>query len=131
MSTVIGTSTEYVVVQADKISTITPANETNTVTLVSESNILIEGDSSTLVVSPGSQGPPGISEENMVYAKQTDFVGEDVIYKGEADPGSPTSSPVWRIHKLVILNDDVSETWAGGNANFDKIWDNRASLLYP
>lgn len=67
----------------------------------------------------------------MKYAKLADFVGSDVIYKGEAIPGSLTSSPVWRISKVTIaLDGDVSEQWAGGTAEFNKIWDNRLALSY-
>lgn len=70
------------------------------------------------------------SEEDTMYAKQIDFVGETVIYKGEAVPGSLTSASVWRVRKLTLTGDDVAETWADGNANFDNVWDNRISLTY-
>jgi hypothetical protein len=71
------------------------------------------------------------SEENMTFAKQTDFFSDSIIYKGEAAVGSATSSALWRIHKLVIgVDGDVSETWASGDANFNKVWDDRVSLTY-
>jgi len=71
------------------------------------------------------------SEEDTVYSKQTDFVGDTVIYKGEAIPGSLTSASVWRVRKLTLAGDgDVTEIWADGNANFDNVWDDRASLTY-
>jgi hypothetical protein len=71
------------------------------------------------------------SEEYDVYAKQTDFVGESTIYRGEAVPGSLTTAPVWRIRKLLLSVDgDVMEVWADGDANFDNIWDDRATLIY-
>jgi hypothetical protein len=96
-------------------------------------NVLVEIPVYTVITSglTGIQGPPGINEEDIVYSKRTDFIGEDVIYKGEAAVGSLTSAASWRIRKLTISPDgDVSETWASGNANFDKIWDNRVSLVY-
>ena len=48
------------------------------------------------------------------------------------NPGSSTSSAVWRVKKTVLsdTSDDVVITWADGNANFDNIWDNRLSLTY-
>jgi hypothetical protein len=67
----------------------------------------------------------------MPYAKQTDFVTDSLIYRGEAAVGSLTSAAAWRIRKLVLgIDGDVSETWADGDANFDNIWDDRISLSY-
>jgi len=80
---------------------------------------------------PGPPGPAGSSEENMPYAKRVDFVDDDHFYKGEAAPGSSTAAAVWRISYNVLGPDgDVTTTWAGGTGNFDKVWDNRLSLLY-
>ena len=74
---------------------------------------------------------PALGEEEMVYSKRTDFVGEDVIYRGEAVVGSSEVSPIWRIRKLVLAADgDVAETWAGGTALFDKAWSLRATYVY-
>ena len=45
--------------------------------------------------------------------------------------GSADSEAVWRVRKVVIAGDgDITETWAGGSALFDKVWDDRASLGY-
>lgn len=67
----------------------------------------------------------------MVYSKRVDFVGEDVIYRGEAAVGSSEANPVWRIRKVVLAqDDDVTETWAGGTAVFDKVWSDRATYIY-
>lgn len=95
-------------------------------------NVVVEIETTSTIVAgqPGPQGPVGLSEDSVAYARQTDFVGEDVIYKGEAEAGSSQSSPVWRIRKITIVNDDISETWADGNTNFDNVWANRASLIY-
>ena len=42
-----------------------------------------------------------------------------------------TSSATWQIQKLAFGTDgDVTITWADGDAAFDNIWDNRASLTY-
>lgn len=83
------------------------------------------------IILQGPPGPAGTSEEEMAYAKRTDFATESLIYKGEAVVGSATSAAVWRIRRLTIASDDdVTEEWAGGTAEFDKIWDNRAALAY-
>ena len=53
-------------------------------------------------------------------------------YHGEASPGSLTSSSRWRISKRVYDSDDreTDLVWANGDAEFNKIWDNRASYNY-
>lgn len=52
-------------------------------------------------------------------------------YLGQAQPGTSTAAASWRIQKLVFnAGGDVTCTWADGNANFDNVWDNRASLTY-
>lgn len=61
-------------------------------------------------------------------AVQIDAVAP-ITYIGKAVPGSATSAAVWSIKKI----DETSGTfitWASGNANFNQIWDNRASLSY-
>lgn len=72
-----------------------------------------------------------VSEEDMLYSKRIDFITDTLLYKGEALVGSSESSPIWRIRRITIGNDnDVTEVWAEGTANFDKIWANRAALSY-
>lgn len=64
------------------------------------------------------------------YALEYDYVSATTSYRGEALPGSATSAAVWRIQLITITGDDVAITWADGNASFDNVWDNRASLSY-
>ena len=64
------------------------------------------------------------------YRTEIDVVSATVTYVGYADPGTPTSSALWKIKKLTGTGDDLSVTYADGNSNFDNIWDNRASLSY-
>jgi hypothetical protein len=69
--------------------------------------------------------------DSMPYAKRVDIVSDLVIYKGEAAVGSADSSASWRIWRLTFnVDGDVTEEWASGNANFDKVWDDRALLSY-
>ena len=89
---------------------------------------------SSIVVS-GSQGPAGpagaSAEEDIMYSKRVDFVTDNLLYKGESSVGSSENSPVWRVRKVVIgVDGDVTETWASGTASFDKVWADRASLIY-
>ncbi|MCC7302776.1 MAG: hypothetical protein IT233_09050 [Bacteroidia bacterium] len=54
----------------------------------------------------------------------------NTVYKGYAAPGSLTSDAVWAIQKITSSNDVITTLWAGGNKNFDKIWNNRKTLQY-
>jgi hypothetical protein len=88
-----------------------------------------------LHTSQGTQGPsgppgPSLTEEETVYAKRVDMVGDSLIYRGEAAVGSAESAPVWRIRRITLTGDDMTEEWAGGNAAFDKAWADRAALGY-
>ena len=83
----------------------------------------------TLLIGQGPSGPPG-SGEIVPYSKRVDFVGLDVIYKGEALPGANENSPTWRICKITFVGEDIIEQWAEGTATFDKMWSSRLSYTY-
>ena len=130
-------SVALVTIESSIISTDT--EKLSTVTNTENNNVVVEVSTTTILVASGAQGPqgpqglPGASggEEEMPYAKQTDFATDSLIYRGEAAVGSTTSAAAWRIRKLVLGSDgDVAETWADGNANFDNVWDDRLSLTY-
>lgn len=53
-----------------------------------------------------------------------------VTYVGRASPGSSTSSPVWQVRRLLTTGTVLAVEYAGGNQNFDSVWDDRASLSY-
>lgn len=126
--------TETVTIELPKTGGIIISDSGNAVTTQEIYNVVVEVNTPTTIVAgqAGPAGPIGLSEDSMAYARETDFATESLIYKGEAEPGSLFNQAVWRIRKLVISEDgDVSEKWADGNSNFDKVWDNRASLTYP
>lgn len=52
----------------------------------------------------------------------------DLIYRGEALPGSEVGAPAWRIWR-VSAGGNVVE-WADGDGDFDNVWDDRALLTY-
>jgi hypothetical protein len=52
-----------------------------------------------------------------------------VSYKGEAAPGTATSSPAWRIQRITTSGALISIQWAGSGA-FSQVWDDRSSLTY-
>lgn len=63
-------------------------------------------------------------------ASRIDDAGGGVSYVGKAAIGSATLSAAWQIQRLTEVTGDLTIEWADGNANFDNIWDNRASLTY-
>lgn len=67
--------------------------------------------------------------------RRVDFVGDTIIYRGESAPGTDDSAPAWRIKKIIFTpgldgKQDVSETWAGGNADYVNAWTDRATLNF-
>lgn len=79
----------------------------------------------------GPIGPPSVEEE-VPFAKQINFISDNLLYRGEADPGTLTSASLWRVRKITIDagDSDITETWANGDSNFDKIWDNHLGFTY-
>lgn len=53
-----------------------------------------------------------------------------ITYIGEATPTSTASDAVWQITRVDDSTNPVTVLYAGGNSNFDKVWNNRASLSY-
>jgi hypothetical protein len=52
------------------------------------------------------------------------------IYVGEAVPGSNKANPIWRIKRVKEIGDDLEIIWANNSADFDKVWDDRATYEY-
>lgn len=53
----------------------------------------------------------------------------NTMYLGLAAIDSPAANPVWQIRRFDFTSGIVVQ-WADGNANFDNVWDDRATLLY-
>lgn len=71
------------------------------------------------------------TDEEMPYAKRIDFITDNLLYRGEAVVGSLENSPVWRIRKLIIGEDnDVTEIWANGISDYVHQWVDRINLTY-
>lgn len=136
---------------AETLSVVVTKEETDYITTQKEANVVVDRDYSSIVrlsetdtivvergtdsvVVTGLVGPvPStiIAEEDMAYSKRIDFISESELYRGEAAPGTLETSAAWRIRKIVIANDDdITETWADGNANFDNVWSDHLTLTY-
>ena len=83
------------------------------------------------VGAQGADGLPG-GEDEVAQAKRVDFTANDtIIYKGEAVPGTPEATALWRVRRLTIASDnDVTEEWADGTADYIKVWDDRYTYTY-
>ncbi len=103
--------------------------DVNTLSWVKASQSVVETD--TLNVEMGTTN--GLLQDlldaltpNMM---QIDEVSEELIYIGEAVPGSLETAAAWRIRKIDMSSGTVIE-WADGDRNFDNRWDQRAQKIY-
>lgn len=63
------------------------------------------------------------------YALKLDDSTPSIIYVGCAVIGTVAGDAYWQIKKIDETSGLII-TWADGNAQFDNIWDDRASLSY-
>lgn len=96
---------------------------------------IVERDSAATVLEIlyvlNNEGGNPPQEEDEVYATRVDFVTDNLIYRGEAQPGTLESQAAWRIRRITIASDeDITEEWANGTSAFANIWTDRASLSY-
>jgi len=71
--------------------------------------------------------------ETITYTTALDYdVNGNLIYQGQAVPGSAKSAAVWKIKKFTYDGSSnlTDIQFADGNNDFDNIWNNRASLNY-
>lgn len=63
-------------------------------------------------------------------AQIVDEASSTVTYIGKAQPGSLENAAVWQIKKITISGTETITTYADGDADFNNVWDDRASLSY-
>jgi YD repeat-containing protein len=70
--------------------------------------------------------------ENKYTQKMENNASGNVVYFGEAEPGTATSASGWRIRKFTYDgNGAITDIqWADNETGFVKSWDNRASYTY-
>lgn len=98
--------------------------------------ILIYGKSTTNTALPLSFDTNG----NLKTADQTTTTSDQAVridepsktvnYFGYASVGTSDAAASWKIKKLVTSGSVTTIQWADGDANYDNIWSNRASLTY-
>jgi hypothetical protein len=65
-----------------------------------------------------------------IYDSNIDEVSDTITYIGEANPGTSDSVPKWRIKRIETVGTVIKIRWADASSDFNKIWDDRASLTY-
>ncbi|TXH08947.1 MAG: hypothetical protein E6R04_09640 [Spirochaetes bacterium] len=111
---------------ANQTEPTTPSSGNTFVYVDSVTKTIKSKDDAGVVTAYGAGGGGGTLDE----AKRVDNVGDAVWYHGWAAIGTATSAASWKICKVTLTGDDAATTWADGNADYDNVWDNRASLSY-
>jgi len=68
--------------------------------------------------------------DTAILAARVDEALGGVTYAGQAQAGTLPSAAGWRIRRLTESGGDVIVEWADGDAAYDNVWDDRASLTY-
>lgn len=141
--TIIQPVIDVTLVNEDSETLVYAVDENNLVVVEDDGSILVyEQDEPVIIQVAGTIGPAGpqgptgpqgpSGGDEVPLSKRVDFnIDGNLAYIGEANPGTLDSAASWRIKYLEIFSDDdVAITWASGNDNFDKIWDNRTGYTY-
>lgn len=90
-------------------------------------------ETSDSYIPVSSASPIPIADFSTIYPPIIDTTTTSgTIYFGFATIGSSasTSSPIWRIMKMVDSSGILTFSFADGDSNFDNVWANRTSLSY-
>ena len=114
--------------------------EETTPTLVSSPPAAVVGTGVSATILPigvsciPDQAPcpePVDPEEEVAQAKRVDFITDNLLYRGEADPGTLDSESAWRIRRIIIGEDnDITEEWVDGSAKYSYVWNSRLTYNY-
>jgi hypothetical protein len=106
------------------------------ITVEGSDSLSVEPETVTTVqvLTVGEQGPPGPgggSGAGTDYETLLDFVSEDVVYRGDAVPGTAPEASAWRLSKLLTVpGGEVVIAHANGSTGFVHQWDARATYTY-
>lgn len=76
-----------------------------------------------------AQGARPYYDADALLAVRLDVASPTVSYYGRAESGSLTSAAVWQI-KRIDTSAGLVIDWADGNAYYNNVWDDRATLTY-
>ena len=128
---VINTVEDISVVTQTSDDTVIVEGDDTQIVVTEETTTVIEAEDGSVTISDvGVQG--SAAEEDVPFATRVDFVGDTVIYKGQAQPGTVDADNAWRIQEITFVgsDEDVEIRWATANSNFDKVWNDRLSYVY-
>lgn len=110
-----------------------PRDENRIAGLIAKSDadntpVVIEADPVTKRLKTNTTITGNVSIVGVTYATRIDDSATPIIYIGKAPLASITSDSVWQISKLDTSS-GLIKTWADGNADFDNVWDDRATTI--
>ena len=78
---------------------------------------------------------PIATGEEVLAQRIDEESGGNLLYIGEAQPGTADSAAAWRIKRITFTDDVDGDTdsvteWADGAATYDQIWNDHLSLTY-
>ncbi len=114
----------------DQIIGMLQTNVTGTATEAKQTEEINEIKNLQAVVGNLQAKVNSLDDKTFFQPKLVDESNANVVYNGFAVPGTAVDAPVWAIQKVTKTNGVYSYQWAGGNRNFDKIWNNRKALIY-
>ena len=127
----------------DQSVSILTSNDTATITATSLSQTVTVQPATVNIVTTGTQGPAGISqqEEDLKQDKEfeilddTPSAGDVTVYEGYyIDPTAATSEAKFRIYKTLVPANGLGAykriAEEGSYTTYDQVWDDRASLTY-
>lgn len=114
----------------DQIMGMLQTNVTGTATEAKQTEEINEIKTLQTVVGNLQAKVNSLDEKTFFQPKLVDESNANVVYNGFAVPGSAVDAAVWAVQKVTKINGVYSYQWAGGNKNFDKIWNNRKVLIY-
>lgn len=119
-----------VITQVEETTVVIQPDDSEIINVEQTTTVIEAEDGSVIVSDVGVQGPA--SEDDVAFATRVDFVGDDLIYKGQASPGTLDSENGWRVQEITFVgaDEDVVIKWSAGNSNFDKVWDDHLGAVY-
>lgn len=114
----------------DQIMGMLQTNVTGTATEAKQTEEINEIKTLQTVVGNLQAKVNSLDEKTFFQPKLVDESNANVVYNGFAAPGAKLDVGVWAIQKVTKTNGVYSYQWAGGDKNFDKVWNNRKALIY-
>ena len=69
--------------------------------------------------------------KGLTQTTRLDVASDTIMYVGKATVGSSPSEPVWRIFRITsTAAGSMTIEYVNGEANYNNVWDDRASYSY-